>query len=205
MPPLLLGLILGPAIASAVTIWFLRRLHAPKCKASVGELVWEFSKSWASTLTVALGLYPLLVSFDPLPASPTLFVDKSAYSLLAVLFAGLVAAAPLAFLARALPATVEEADTTRIILNGDVCGLTWSVALLFWAVIGQMLVAGTLTVDLIAHSTISPLMAGSVGLLSVLLLGLAFVHSFKVAKFMFATLEAEPEPPGVTVRSWLLP
>jgi len=185
------------ALAVVGTAWLLNRRPG---NTPLGPVAWNFTDSWASNLTVLLAGYQLLIGMELLPPTGTL-LTKSTYALLAVLFAGLVAAAPLAFLAVGTPAYDA---TGKLVIHGRVSGLALSAFLVMWAVLGQVTVAGTHGYELMVGSDLPRSLIATFLGLTFLLLVLAFVHGCKSILLIFGELK-RPSAVRTGNIQWVLP
>lgn len=111
--------------------------------ASMGPLDWDFSKSWASNIGLTGSVLTALLA-GKVVASPVYLTD-AAYSLLSVLFAVLIVAAPVVFKATSVPRLVAAgASGTTLQFQGTVWGFLTAATLTLWAVLGQFGVITTL-------------------------------------------------------------
>jgi hypothetical protein len=131
----------------------------------IGPAGWDFSKSWATNITVLAAVFTAFLG-SKIVASPT-FVPDTGYALLSVLFAALVAVAPLAFRTLSTEKTVlTPAGTNDIQFQGNAGGFLLAVLLTLWGSLGQLATLATLTTEVLLAKV--PQHAASIPLLLVL-------------------------------------
>lgn len=145
------------------------RAFAPGIR--VGPVGWDFSKSWATNVTV-LGAALTALLGSHVVAAPKLVPDGG-YALLSVLFAALVAVAPLTFRALSTQSRVLTPEgTTDFQFQGSAGGFLMSVILTTWGSVGQVATIIALVLEVLVSGSPQPFV--SIPLL-VLLLGVIAV------------------------------
>jgi len=112
----------------------------------VGPPNWDFSKSWASNITV---LGAILAAFfsAKIVVNPR-FVSDPGYPMLSVLFALLVVVAPLVFRAISTEKPVMANEGTwDIQYQGNAGGFFLAMFLTLWASLGQLVTLGSLAAE----------------------------------------------------------
>src|SRR5713226_1252906 len=115
----------------------------------VGPPNWDFSKSWASNITM---LGAILAAFfsAKIVVTPK-FVSDPGYPMLSVLFALLAAIAPLVFraISREKPVVANE-GTWDIQYQGTAGGFLLAMFLTLWAALGQLLTLSSLAAEVLS-------------------------------------------------------
>jgi hypothetical protein len=114
----------------------------------VGPAGWDFSQSWATNITILGAIFTAFLGSN-IVANPK-FVPDTGYALLSILFAALVAIAPLAFRALSTEQTVlTPVGTNDIQFQGNAGGFLLAVLLTLWGSIGQLATLVTLTIEVL--------------------------------------------------------
>jgi hypothetical protein len=134
------AVIFGP-LAIGLVLLTVRWLSRTRKDADLGDRVgpasWDFSKSWASTLTVFGALVGTIVTSGVLPDTST--TPKSTYAGLNVLFGALILIAPFVYTATQKAAKVHLSKTVKEPqYQGFVWGFLLATAITVWAVMGEL-------------------------------------------------------------------
>jgi hypothetical protein len=114
----------------------------------MGQPSWNFSDSWGSNITVGAGLLSTLLQFGALPEY-THFMNKTAYLSLNLLFAGLIALAPLVFnLLRTPVLTADPSGNPITVYRGYAFLFVIASGLTVWGALGQLLTVSFLIREL---------------------------------------------------------
>jgi hypothetical protein len=112
-------------------------------RSRMGSATWDFSQSWASNLTIGGTVLTALLGFAGLPEYGV-YMSKSAYTELSLLFGALVMLAPAAynFTRRSITVPVPDPDdptnTSGTRLEGAVYGFLLASFVTLWGVFGQL-------------------------------------------------------------------
>jgi hypothetical protein len=129
---------LGASFALVAIAWLTCSDRRAALQKEVGGATWDFSKSWASNVTVVGAILGTVLSAKILPASPTVIATPNGYTALSLLFGALVVVAPLVF--TALRSGRPSAMDTVIEGKGWAFLLASEVTL--WGVIGELATVG---------------------------------------------------------------
>jgi hypothetical protein len=136
----------------------------------VGPPNWDFTKSWATNITIIGAVFGAFFS-TKIVAAPR-YVSDPGYPMLSVLFAVLVAVAPLVFRAISKEkAVLTSAGTWDIQYQGNTAGFLLAMLLTLWAAFGQLTALGFLAAEVLAMRKVSA--SVPVGLLAILAIALA--------------------------------
>jgi hypothetical protein len=113
----------------------------------IGDPTWDFSKSWASNVTVVGAILGTVLSAKVLPAT-TVVVSPSGYTALSLLFGALVVVAPLLFVAT----RKGRADAKGPVYTGYGWAFLVASSVTLWGVIGQLTTVGLVLYEA-EHST----------------------------------------------------
>jgi hypothetical protein len=117
--------------------------------AKVGPPNWDFSKSWATNITVLGAVVATFLSSKVVP-NPQL-LPAASYLMLAILFAAIAAIAPLVFRASSTKIGVTTPEgTSDIQFQGNVTGFLIAMGMTLWATLGQLATLGALSLEVIA-------------------------------------------------------
>lgn len=107
-------------------------------KTAIGDPSWDFSKSWASNVTVVGAILGTVLSAKILPTTTAVVVSPNGYTALSLLFGSLVVVAPLVFtvLRSAKP------SSTGPVYTGRGWGFLLASALTLWGVLGELATVG---------------------------------------------------------------
>lgn len=120
----------------------------------VGPPNWDFTKSWASTITILGAVFGAFFS-QKIAATPR-FVPDPGYPMLSVLFAVLVVVAPLVFraISEEKPVLTPQ-GTWDIQYQGIARGFFVAMLLTLWATLGQLATLGALVVEVLAAGKVN--------------------------------------------------
>jgi hypothetical protein len=156
----------------------------------MGPANWDFSKSWASTITVAGALLGTIFAAGVLPEN-THWLPKEAYAGLNVLFGMLVLAAPIVYSALAR-LTGKAGGGQEPKAHGRVVGFLFSAALTAWGVCGELATLFLLFAEIWRANTLPDAIVYAAWFV----LGLI---SVSMAIYVFASiraiLQSQPKPP----------
>jgi hypothetical protein len=128
---------LGASFALVVVAWLTCSDWQHALRKDVGGATWDFSKSWASNITVVGAIVGTVLSAKVLPASPTVVATPNGYTALSLLFGALVVVAPLVFTAlRSKPSAMD------VTVEGKGWAFLLASALTLWGVIGELVTGG---------------------------------------------------------------
>jgi hypothetical protein len=154
---------------------------------SIGDASWDFSKSWASNVTIAGAILGTVLSAKILPATSTVVGSPNGYTALSLLFGALVVLAPLLFTA----SRTGKPDPKGPIYIGHGWAFLLASGVTLWAVLGQL---STLELVLFEAQHGKTLTLGAV-LPIATVIGLAAIL---VALYGFRTVRLTVEPPSPT-------
>jgi len=135
---------IGVVIAILLCLYSSWRLANAKPPISLvtkmGSPAWDFSKSWASNITVAGALLSSTLGVSALPEL-TQHLSKGGYAILSVYFTLLVIVAPLLFNVMRKPVITDTtgSDGSKLQYQGYVASFLTASGITVWAVTGQML------------------------------------------------------------------
>lgn len=162
----------------------------------MGPASWDFSKSWASNITVVGGLFSMVLALAVLPEQ-THYISRSAYAALNVFFNLLVGAAPFLFNATRTPVPAAHPDQPHEPpLEGYVGTFLLASAITVAAVLGQL---GTLLIVVaeLARTGVPPPLLNVIWQgLTVLLAVLALVYSCRSVLWTIKCQSGDPIPRG---------
>ena len=137
--PRLLWFPVGSAmICVLIGAFFVRRNLA----SHMGQPTWDFSQSWVTNLTALSTLLTTLAGFSGLPDYGR-FLSKSNYMLLGILFAALVALAPVVYsfsrrqVKIPVPDPFDNNNMTGTRLEGSVFGFLVATFMMLWGLFGE--------------------------------------------------------------------
>ncbi len=104
----------------------------------IGGPSWDFSKSWASNVTVVGAILGTVLSAKVLPANPTVVASPNGYTALSLLFGALVVLAPLVFVAL----RSGNPSTTNQTVEGRGWTFLLATAVSLWGVVGELVTVG---------------------------------------------------------------
>jgi hypothetical protein len=157
------GVIFVPLIFAALFIcarWALLDVKEAKLTHRLGPANWDFSGSWASTLTVLGALAGTILSAGVLPEE-TERLTKASYTALNLIFGILIVFAPVVYAATRRPkeTTLRPGDPDDEGKDIQYQGFVWSFlvasGLTIWAVVGEMATIGLLLAELHGEKSIS--------------------------------------------------
>lgn len=122
------------SLALVALAWLYTRERPSVLGHAVGPVDWDFSKSWASNLTVVGGILGTTISVKMFPATPVV-TSQNGYISLSLLFALLVVVAP--FVYAALQIGTDDAKGTPH-FRGRGWSLLVACCVTVWGVIGQL-------------------------------------------------------------------
>jgi hypothetical protein len=133
-------LLFGPAGGAAVFVvarWLLPTKGPCKLSSRLGPLNWDFSKSWASNITVVGALLGTILSAGALPDTTT--ISKATYAGLNLFFGVLILIAPFLYTATQGVVPVHKRGTEKEPqYQGYVLAFLVSSAITLWAVVGEL-------------------------------------------------------------------
>jgi hypothetical protein len=156
------GVIFGPLIFAALFVcvrWALLGVKDAMLTNRLGPANWDFSGSWASTLTVLGALAGTVLSAGVLPEE-TQRLTKASYVALNLIFGTLIVFAPVVYAATRRPTQTNlhpgSADADKEIqYQGFVWSFLLASGITLWAVVGEMATIGLLIVELHGEKSIS--------------------------------------------------
>ena len=128
---------LGAAAVVTLSGWFRSRAGTAALKKAIGDPTWDFSKSWASNVTVVGAILGTVLSAKILPAA-TVVVSANGYTALSLLFGALVVLAPLLFVA----SRSGKPDAKGPVYTGHGWAFLLASLVTLWGVIGQLVTVG---------------------------------------------------------------
>ncbi len=176
-------LLVAPLIFSSVVVIVATWLAIARINKDVGlttmlgPVGWDFSSSWASTLTAVAILATLLASSDLLPDDLSLNPSKPEFGMLSLIFAFLLPMAPILYNAFRSPIRTLDGDGN---ITYQDQGFVWSFVLAsiltVWAVGGELLSTYQLVGNITATPALILLSSGfRVGLIVVAILVVLYV------------------------------
>jgi hypothetical protein len=174
---------LPAAAALAIVLIARRRSGAAWCD-KLGPPGWSFSSSWASSLTAVLAVFQMLFAQNLLPPGEP-YIPKATYAAFAVMFAALLLAAPVVYLALGR----LEPPQKEVQIQGRVWGFVVAAFLVLWAIIGQLVETFVLSVD-VARGPLDNWIAGVFVLLSAILVVAAALHGGRTVHFILKNLQS---------------
>jgi hypothetical protein len=129
---------LGAGLALTAAGWLTCGAIRAALTTAIGDTSWDFSKSWASNITVVGAILGTVLSAKILPTTPTVVVSPNGYTALSLLFGLLVVVAPLLF--TALRSGTPDPKGPKY--QGYGWGFLLSSCVTLWAVIGELATVG---------------------------------------------------------------
>jgi hypothetical protein len=157
------GVIFAPLIFAflfVVARWALLGVTGASLTKRLGPANWDFSGSWASTLTVLGALVGTILSAGVLP-DETERLSKASYTALNLIFATLIVVAPVIYAATRRPkdTKLKPGDSADEAEDIQYQGYVWSFLLasgiVIWAVVGELATIGLLLAELHGEKAIS--------------------------------------------------
>jgi hypothetical protein len=105
---------------------------------AIGDTSWDFSKSWASNITVVGAILGTVLSAKVLPTPTTVVDSPNGYTALSLLFGALVVVAPLLF----TTLRSGKPDPKGPVYTGYGWGFLLASCVTLWAVIGELATVG---------------------------------------------------------------
>jgi hypothetical protein len=137
--PIVTGILIGLLLC----LFSARRLEKGEPQTAlldrIGSPAWDFSKSWASNVTVVGALFSTALAIVAVP-DLTHHINKGGYALLNVLFTLLVVMAPFVFnvLRKPIITAVASPDGSNLQYQGFVVSFLVASGVTMWAVIGEL-------------------------------------------------------------------
>lgn len=120
-------------------------------RTKVGPPNWDYSKSWATNVAILGAVLGTFLS-SKLVSNPR-FIEPTGYALLSVLFAVLVAIAPLCFRALSSETRVLTPSASGDIqYQGTVFGFLLATMLTLWGALGQLATLAALSMEMLISS-----------------------------------------------------
>jgi hypothetical protein len=153
----------------------------------MGTATWSFGDSWGSNIGVGAAFLSALLGFSAFPEQ-TVFLNKTAYISLSLVFSGLIILAPAVYNLIRSPAL--DATSGSIKYEGYVLFFVLASALTVWGALGQLATAGFVVEELFharafPHSTMVSFLV-VLGIVSIMLLYYAWSTIFSTAKIQTA-------------------
>jgi hypothetical protein len=136
---LVFGALIFAALLVAIRALDLKGKPGYKLNDSMGPANWDFSKSWASTLTIVGAVLGTILSASGVVPATTKYLTHGSYAALNLLFGIVVVLAP--FVYRALGRSTRVLATSpaaEVNYEGTVLGFFVAVFLTLWGVIGEL-------------------------------------------------------------------
>jgi hypothetical protein len=152
----------------------------------MGSPTWDFSRSWASNLTVVGAFLSTTLALSSLPEL-TRHISKGGYALLNVIFTLIVAIAPFVFnvIRKPILTDVPGADGSTLQYQGYVFAFLIASGITVWAVSGQMITL-IILVDEFSGAGLAPLLTrlleALIGILTLCVMLYAAITIFWTAK-----------------------
>lgn len=171
----------------------------------MGQANWAFEKSWGANVTLGAALLMTLIGLTAFPDRPQL-MSKLSYSMLQMLFAALVAMAPLVYnlIRREVVVSNGSIDT-----RGYVVAFLFAGGFVLWAALGQITTLGVLVEEFVRggglDATTGIILQVLCSLLGALLIVYGFRSLYRTAKGVSAPvavvggLRPGPQPPAASV------
>ena len=181
MPPAdnldnLANILISLALLSAILITIISYIFLRKYQFHLTELMgkgqWEFSKSWATNITILGSLFCTIVAQDT--------DSKLKYAGLSVFFGVLVVISPLVYNATSQPHMKHSTTGNQEIQYlSPIWAFLISAALTLWAVLGQLATVITLLISVALQTNLSYSVTSVLILFMVLATVLVVVYAFK--------------------------
>lgn len=188
-------LALSIAVGLASTLTLSRRERGILWK-TMGTLTWDFSRSWASNLSIAGGILGPALVLTAVP-DPTRVITKQTYVVLSTLFTTFVALAPFLFTAsRRMKSSGKDGAVE--VSEGAVAIFILSAVFTIWGAFGQIVIASCL----VREFQLAKVLTFSVSILMYCLLGATiclFVY-YAYASIVATALSQVKPPARHTVR-----
>ena len=113
-------------------------LTSPRLSERMGPVNYDFSKSWASSITVVGALLGTVLSAKGVVPTVTKFLPAATYSALNLAFGILVVLAPFLYRSVSAPVAVTTAQGPDTEYQGTVAGFLLATALTLWGVLGEL-------------------------------------------------------------------
>jgi hypothetical protein len=168
---LVFGALLFAAAYVGIRALSLRAAPGYRLNDSMGPANWDFSKSWASTLTVVGALLGTILSASNVVPAMTRYLPRGTYSALNLLFGIAVVLAP--FVYRAIGRSkrvLAPSATAEVQYEGTVLGFFLAVSLTLWGVLGELSTTSLIFTEIQVSTAVSALFLSILGLSGVLLL-----------------------------------
>lgn len=164
-----IGIVFGSLALSLIVVLASAANAGVPQSSPVGPPNWDFSKSWATNITIIGAVFGAFFS-SKIVAAPRFVVDPG-YAMLSVLFAVVVVVAPLVFRAISKEQSVlTPAGTKDIQYQGNAAGFLVAMLLTLWAAFGQLSTLGSLAAEVLAAGKVNA--SVPVGLEVILAIGL---------------------------------
>ena len=184
-------------VAGAIVVITAVRLVAAKVSLikRMGSATWNFGQSWGANVAIAGGLLGIFLTTLAFPEQTSL--DRSSYTMLQALFAGIIALAPPVY---SLIRTDVQAKTPSglAITDSQGCVIMFLLAsgLVLWGAIGQVVMLAKLVQEYVAAGTLNNAIGTALCVLAACLAILLVVYGlrsmYQTAKELSATPSAPP-------------
>jgi hypothetical protein len=144
----------GPLVAALAVAAKVASQRSTELKERMGMPAWDFSRSWASNISVVGGLISLSTFTGLLGQGQPKFIRATGYAVLDFAFPFIAALAPLVYnFSRTVQVKSNSAGDTTILSEGSVRMFIVAGIFTIWACTGQLLVQGLWLIELdAAHS-----------------------------------------------------
>lgn len=136
---LVFGALIGAAVLVMSCATFAGVLTTDRLRKRMGPTNYDFSASWASTITVVGALLGAILAANNVVPPQTRYLGHSTYAALSLVFGVLVVLAPFVYRATSVPVPVtDKYGLTDTQYQGFVAGFLAATLLTVWGVVGEV-------------------------------------------------------------------
>lgn len=180
----------GPLVAALAVAMQVAFQRSSKLKERMGLPAWDFSRSWASNISVVGGLVSLATFTGLLGQSQPKFIRAAGYAELDFVFPFIAALAPLVYnFSRTVQVKSNGGDAT-ILSEGSVRMFIVAGVFTIWACTGQLLLQALWLMELGAAHTVPPGFGNGIAIIFLLVSTGMLVYA---SKTMIGTIDAQTD------------
>jgi hypothetical protein len=164
----------------------------------MGGASWSFEQSWGANVTIGAAILGTFLTLLAFPSHPHI-MEKTSYSLLQVIFAALIALAPLVYGLIRRNVQVNANGVAAVDTQGFVIMFLLAGGLVLWGAFGQVITFGVLVEEFILSDNLAPSLGRVTQALAVILCLLLIVYGlrslYQTAKNL-SKAQQLPQPPS---------
>lgn len=185
------------ALIVGITIWSLVT-KGISLLTPMGGASWSFEQSWGANVTIGAAILGTFLTLLAFPSHPHI-MEKTSYSLLQVIFAALIALAPLVYGLIRRNIQVNVNGIAAVDTQGFVIMFLLAGGLVLWGALGQVVTFGVLVEEFILSGNLAPSLGRATQVLASILCLLLIVYGlrslYRTAKNL-SKAQQQPQPPS---------